>query len=169
MELIDIGLVNSIMVGANGPQGERAFMLQARSEDQVVTVLLEKQQVAELSSQLRRLLQGLAATFPGTEPSPAADKLEVDLPSDAEPDFRARAVRVGFEPTERLLQLEFFEYPGQDDQSLPDEGIVLRCLATVDMVHAMSGHALNVVNQGRPLCPYCRFPLVDDHRCPAVN
>jgi|CXWK01.1.fsa_nt_gi uncharacterized repeat protein (TIGR03847 family) len=169
MERIDIGLANSISIGANGPKGEREFMFQARSEDRVVTVLLEKQQVAELSSQLRRLLQGLAATFPGTEPSPAADKLDVDLPNDAEPDFRARAVRVGFEPTERLLQLEFFEYAGDDDDSLPDDGIMLRCLATVDMIHAMSGHALNVVNQGRPLCPYCRFPLIGDHRCPAVN
>ncbi len=59
-------------VGTVGPPGQRTFYLQARQDDQMVTLKLEKQQVAAIAQFLGEILSDLPVPdpLPDDEPGP---------------------------------------------------------------------------------------------------
>ena len=64
----DLPELRSFAVGTEGPAGERVFYLQAVAEHQVVTLRLEKQQVALLADYLARVI----ASYELAESSPTS-------------------------------------------------------------------------------------------------
>ena len=56
---MDLGSVDRITAGTIGEPGSRTFYLQARARDQLVTVVVEKQQVQLLSASILELLADL--------------------------------------------------------------------------------------------------------------
>ena len=65
MPEIEFDPVDSIGAGAVGEPGQRAFYIQAEKDGQVLSVLVEKQQVAMLAERVRMLLDQVEAQFPG--------------------------------------------------------------------------------------------------------
>ena len=61
MPEIEFDPVDSVAVGAIGEPGHRAFYIQAEKDGQVLSVLVEKQQVAILAERMRVLLEQVAA------------------------------------------------------------------------------------------------------------
>src|SRR3954465_9755820 len=61
-----------VTAGAVGPPGERVFFLQARQDGRIVSLRLEKQQVAALCEYLAGILNDLAAV---TDPPPKDGEL----------------------------------------------------------------------------------------------
>ena len=59
----DLPELRSFAVGTEGPAGERVFYLQAVAEHQVVTLRLEKQQVALLADYLARVIASYELAF----------------------------------------------------------------------------------------------------------
>ena len=68
----DFDDVDLFTVGTLGPKGERVFYLQCAAEGSVVSLKLEKQQVAALAEFLDRVLDDLPDAEPGEPPEDLA-------------------------------------------------------------------------------------------------
>jgi len=189
---IEFDPVDSIGAGAIGEPGQRAFYIQAEKDGQVLSVLVEKQQVAMLAERVQMLLDQVETQFPeaGTGvPAPLAPDAG-QLRGDPVPLFRAVAIGIGFDATRQLVVLELHERPlgddeeddedGDDDENgdvddtpAPvgeDEGYLARLYLTADQARAMATRGSAAVESGRPPCPLCGGPLdPSGHICPRLN
>ncbi|MEX0989194.1 MAG: DUF3090 domain-containing protein [Actinomycetota bacterium] len=162
--------VDKITAGAIGEPGERTFFLQARGEDELVTVVLEKQQVELLSASILELL---AQVGDETGTGPGEDELDLEQPM--EPRFRAGNLRIGYEPDRDMILLEVEEAVEGDDEEegeelVPPDTDKLRLWATREQMLALSRHGSEVASRGRPTCQYCGNPIdPEGHVCPAMN
>lgn len=154
-ELFD---VDRLTVGAVGPPGKRVFLLQAVAGATVITLKVEKQQVAALSEYLSQVLADLPST--GDLPT----DLELDEP--AEPEWIVGALGVTYdEDTDRVL-LVAEEAVAEED----DVGEVARLAATREQIAALAIRGVALVEAGRPPCPLCGFPLdPSGHVCPRTD
>jgi uncharacterized repeat protein (TIGR03847 family) len=167
---MELGPVDRITADAVGPPGERIFYLQARRGGDLVTVIVEKEQVQLLAASVLDLLERLDIET-GTGPDEDAMALEEPL----EPRWRAGRLSIGFDEERGLFVLEVDEYQpeleGDDPEVLlGDQPEQLRLLATTEQMFALSRHGATVAERGRPRCQFCGNPLdPEGHACPAMN
>jgi uncharacterized repeat protein (TIGR03847 family) len=169
-EIIELDDVDGLGAGAVGEPGQRAFYIQARTENTQLTVLVEKEQVDLLSTEAVAFLDKIADTYP---------ELPFDLPATQSslreptvPLFRARLIGLGFDPERELVLIELRERSeddeGEDDNE--EDGYVARIYATRAQVRAMAARGAEAVAGGRPPCPLCELPMdPSGHRCPRWN
>jgi uncharacterized repeat protein (TIGR03847 family) len=187
---IEFDPVDSIAAGAVGEPGHRAFYIQAEKDGQVLSVLVEKQQVAMLAERVQMLLDQVELQFPeagGDVPAPLAPEAGA-LQGDPVPLFRAVAIGIGFDATRQLVVLELHERPladddedDEDDEEADDEtaaalaageeeGYLARLYFTAAQARAMATRGSAAVESGRPPCPLCGGPLdPSGHICPRLN
>lgn len=180
-ELIEFDPVEVLRAGAFGAPGQRTFLIQASKGDALLSVLVEKEQVALLVVEAGEFLDRLADELAESEsPEEGLDgTAELDEPDvgeveEAEPLFRARLIGLGFDPTRGLVLLELRETARSEGEMPPevdeDEGHVARLYASRAQVRAMVASGLAAVAGGRPRCPLCEFPIdPEGHRCPRWN
>jgi len=186
---IEFDPVDSIAAGAVGVPGHRAFYIQATKGGQILSVLVEKEQVAVLADRAQVLLDQVAVQFPGEEESPG--DAAGDLVGEPVPLFRAVAIGIGFDPSRRLVVLELHERPVRDEDEdegdedededeveepeggFPEdepEGYLARLYATPRQIRAMATGGRAAVEAGRPPCALCGNPLdPEGHTCPKLN
>jgi uncharacterized repeat protein (TIGR03847 family) len=172
---IELDPVDRITADAVGPAGERTFFIQARKDDRVVTVLVEKQQVQLLAASILEILARVEE--PTGEGDPAA---AMALEEPVVPEWRAGRLSIGYQEERDLVLLEVEELvPDPEDADsaagteLQDEvrepGSV-RFWATREQMLAMARHGAAVCAAGRPLCQFCENPIdPEGHVCPAMN
>jgi uncharacterized repeat protein (TIGR03847 family) len=186
---IEFDPVDSIGAGAVGEPGQRAFYIQAEKDGQVLSVLVEKQQVAMLAERVEMLLDQVAAQFPDAAadvPTPLAPDAG-EIHGDPVPLFRAVAIGIGFDASRRLVVLELHERPIEEDDGDEDdddegheapaapagdeeEGYLARLYFTAAQARAMATRGSAAVERGRPPCPLCGGPLdPSGHNCPRLN
>src|SRR5688572_5591712 len=165
------------VAGTVGEPGDRTFFLQARDGGRVVSVVLEKVQVAVLAERLGDLLDELERR--GIEGAEGADP-EDDAPLD-EPlveAFRAGSLTLGWDGgagrvlVEARAQDEDGEAidPDEDDDEDEDGPDLLRVRMTAAAARGFVARAARVVAAGRPPCPLCGAPLDPlGHICPRRN
>jgi uncharacterized repeat protein (TIGR03847 family) len=162
------------VAGTVGQAGERTFYLQARQGSRTTSVVLEKAQVSQLAQKLEELLDEVAPQARGeAEHQGAVDDGPLELPLTE--DFRVGAIALAWDHDGDRVIIEAQEdseepiEPLTDD--VPDDGPgVLRVRMTADAARAFSQRAIQVVRQGRPLCPLCGLPLdPSGHVCPRQN
>lgn len=184
------------IAGTVGQPGNRTFFLQARTGSRVVSVSLEKVQVAAVAERLGHLLfeldqRGLVEL--GAD-RPAEDAAPLDEPlAEA---FRAGTLTLGWDGgRERILiearamsdedeeaDDEEEEAEGVEDEAMaaaietfladddPDGPDLLRVHLTAEAARAFVERAVRVVRSGRPPCPLCGNPLdPQGHICPRRN
>jgi uncharacterized repeat protein (TIGR03847 family) len=168
---VEISPVIRITADAIGEPGQRAFYLQARGVDQLVTIHVEKEQVQLLAASI---LEILARVGKETEEGPSESEMELEEP--IEPMWHAGRLSIGYEEERDLLLLEIEELvPGEDEaeaQEAPDapDPDRVRLWATREQMLALSRHGATVAAQGRPKCRYCGNPMdPEGHICPAMN
>jgi uncharacterized repeat protein (TIGR03847 family) len=168
-EIIEFDPVDRIMAGALGEPGSRTFVIQAAKDDELLTVVLEKEQVAVLSIRLLQLLTALEAPEVS---SPA----EMDLEDSGDPLFRARMLRVGFDAARDLVLLELYEQVPEDleeweeTEDLPGTGWMARLFVDLGQARAMATGGAEAVAAGRSVCRMCWLPMdPEGHLCPALN
>jgi uncharacterized repeat protein (TIGR03847 family) len=171
-EIIELDDVDGLGAGAVGEPGQRAFYIQARTEQTQLTVLVEKEQVALLAAEAVAFLDKIADDYP---------ELPFDIPSTQSvlreptvPLFRARLIGLGFDPERELVLLELRERAEDDEEVVEvaedDDGYVARIYATRAQVRAMAARGIEAVAGGRPPCPLCEQPMdPSGHRCPRWN
>jgi uncharacterized repeat protein (TIGR03847 family) len=177
---VELDPVDKLTAGAVGEPGRRTFYLQARSGPDLVTVLVEKQQVELLAASILEILATVGAE---TAEGPGEDELALEDP--VEPRFRAGRLSIGYEERRDLMLLEIEELeeeeekeeegdqvgsvePPEEDPS-PDLDRI-RLWATREQMLALSRHSASVAAQGRPRCQFCGNPMdPEGHICPAMN
>lgn len=171
------------VAGTVGPPGGRTFFLQARSGQRVVTVALEKQQVQALAERVDELLdevmrsQGSATLIPAVAPVGLEDADPLDQPIEEE--FRAGTMTLSWDPADERVVIEVFPFteaavvsPDQLDEDIeepePDEIFLVRIAPGV--ARAFVKRASQVLDAGRPSCPFCGNPIdPDGHLCVRAN
>jgi uncharacterized repeat protein (TIGR03847 family) len=108
--LIELDPVDRITAGAMGPPGERTFYLQGRQGGQLVTLLLEKQQVQLLAASVVEILSRIGKE---TEGGPGEEAMGLEEPLVAE--WRAGRLSIGYEEERDLLLLEIEELVPEDE------------------------------------------------------
>lgn len=172
--------------GAVGQPGQRTFYLQASKGEQVVSVALEKAQVAVLAERLATLLLALRQGGVAISESSA----DADAPVLSEPvveQFRVGTLTIGWDSDRERIVIEARELTDEDeedeDESGEDEdepGLVasdlvdgpdlVRVQLEPDAALAFASGAVAVVQAGRPPCPQCGAPLdPTGHFCPRRN
>lgn len=109
--MLDLDPVEKVTTGAVGEPGRRTFYLQARSGIELVTVLVEKQQVELLASSI---LEILATVGSETGEGPGEDELDLDEP--LEPRWRVGRLSIGYEETRDRMLLEIEELVPEDEE-----------------------------------------------------
>jgi uncharacterized repeat protein (TIGR03847 family) len=177
-----------------GEPGHRTFFIQAQRGGQVLSVLVEKEQVAILSERMGHLLDQVAEQFPGEETP--ADPGTGLLEGDPVPLFRAVAIGIGFDPGRRMVVLELHERAVEDDDESDDDededaglpadpleapavtgpgaaeedSYLARLYITPGQARLMASRGIEAVVAGRPPCPLCGGPLdAEGHVCPRLN
>jgi len=171
--LIELDPVDRITVDAVGSPGERTFYIQARRGDQLVTLLVEKQQVQLLSASVVEILAQI-----GKETGQGPSEEEMGLDEPVVPEWRAGRLSIGYHDERDLLMLEAEELPPEEEQPVEESPPVeggpdlqrVRFWATREQMLSLARHGANVCAAGRPLCPFCRTPIdPEGHQCPAMN
>jgi uncharacterized repeat protein (TIGR03847 family) len=158
--------VDRITADAIGDPGARVFYLQARQEGEIVTILVEKQQVQLLAASILEVLSRLDLE---TGPGPAEDDMGLESPVD--PLWRAGRLSIGYaEDTDRML-IELDELIPDDEDGNPErEGDHALFWGTREQMLSLSRHGALVCEQGRPKCEFCGNPMdPEGHTCPATN
>jgi uncharacterized repeat protein (TIGR03847 family) len=164
------------VAGTVGTPGERTFYLQAADGVRIVSVSLEKTQVAVLADRIEQLLDEVVSRT-GTA-LPASDVLDAEaLEQPVEEEFRVGAMGLAWDGDAGLLVIEA-QAPVEDaelaEQTLledVDEGPdALRVRIEPGNARAFVVRARRVIAAGRPPCPLCALPLDPaGHVCPRQN
>ena len=170
------------VAGTIGRPGDRTFFLQARDGRRVVSVQLEKTQVAVLAERLGRLLVELDRHGIVEDPPTPIDPDEKPLDEPLNEAFRAGTLSLGWDgEAERILIEARAQTEGDADPEAEAEAIelddddedgpdLLRVRLTADAARTFVERAFRVVRAGRPPCPLCGNPLdPGGHICPRKN
>ncbi|MCU1344244.1 MAG: hypothetical protein JWL70_510 [Acidimicrobiia bacterium] len=163
--------VDVFTVGAIGSPGQRTFYLQVRSGPEVLSLKLEKQQVAALAEYLAELLEELA----DREAGPAAGDLELAQPVDQA--WIVGGLGVVFDADEDRFvvvaeEIVVEEEEDEDDALRLDENPhgTARFRLSPEQVAAFVTRAQSLVEAGRPTCIFCHEPIdPDGHICVRMN
>lgn len=165
------------VAGTVGQPGSRTFYLQAVHDARVVSVELEKQQVAVLADRIGALLLEVNRRF-GT-PVPAetgwvADSSPLVTPVDAE--FRVGTMGLGWDAEAQTVVVELLaateaEFDASvvldDGEDGPD---AVRIYLTMESARQFATRSHRVLTAGRPPCPLCDEPLdPEGHICARAN
>ena len=161
------------VAGTVGQPGARTFFLQAKKGSAVVSVALEKAQVAALAERMGALilaLQQQGVDLP--EPSEDSDVSPLDEPINEQ--FRVGTLSLAWDGERDAIVVEAREMTGEDDDEVPDEAEegpdVVRVTMTPAEARDFARRAMQVLAAGRPPCPICGQPLdPGGHLCPRRN
>lgn len=160
--------------GTVGPPGQRVFYLQAREARAVVTLKVEKEQVAALAEYVAGLLAKL----------PAAENVTADLPllEPLEPAWAVGSLGLGYDEANDRLVVEANEAVAaeedDDEEATATEeqeagaaadAANARFVITRAQAAAFVERARALVRAGRPICPMCSQPKDAVHVCPRSN
>ncbi len=164
------------VAGTIGEPGNRTFFLQAREAGRIVSVALEKVQVAVLAQRLTEMLDELDRR--GVEGADADGVTDTDPRPLDEPInevFRVGTLTLGWDTQDDLVLLEAREQTGDEDEDEDDDESedgpdLLRVRITATAARAFVARAVRVIASGRPPCPLCGEPLdPQGHLCPRRN
>jgi uncharacterized repeat protein (TIGR03847 family) len=165
------------VAGTVGQPGDRTFYLQAVHEARVVSVVLEKQQVAVLAERIDSLLVEVNRRFGTPLPPEATDVDDLSpliTPVDAE--FRVGTMGLGWDSEAQTVVVELLavtdtEFDASvvldDAEEGPD---AVRVFLTPDSARQFATRSNRVISAGRPPCPLCSEPLdPEGHICVRTN
>jgi uncharacterized repeat protein (TIGR03847 family) len=180
--IIDLQAPDRFASGTLGEPGDRSFYLQAEQGPRVVTVQLEKEQVALLADRVLAIVdelerRGLAAIDAG--PAGSVDQRPLIEPLIEE--FRVGTMTIAWdEDVDQLIvearSMTFDAGAGEsavrdlqelaevdDEDDVPDDAPigpdVLRVHLSPSMAQQFARRAGAIVHAGRPTCPYCDQPI----------
>lgn len=198
MTLQDFDPAQRFVAGTVGAAGQRAFYLQAVDAMRVVTIAVEKQQVALLADRVNDVLDQLApadAAEPGTPGGAQEDTAPLQTPFDE--DWSVQTLSLAWDEERSVIVIECHDHDpdelsgsgdnGADDaddaggsggasgSNAPPPELALarnsiRVSLTPARARAFARRTTALVAAGRPPCPFCGGPLdATGHICPRAN
>ena len=185
-QLFEFDPPERFVAGTVGQPGERTFYLQASGDGRLVSVALEKVQVAALAEKLDELLDEVRRRHGSDSSIPAAASVDLEdvrpLDPPVEEEFRVGTLALAWDDdTGQVIVEAQSAEPAESAESLAAEGVsgesgvaftgdLLRVRISPDVARAFSKRAQRVVAAGRPPCPLCGNPLdPEGHVCPRQN
>lgn len=176
MSDLEFEQVDRFTTGTAGPPGRRTFFIQAVDGTRVVTLKMEKQQVAALAD----TLDGMLSDLPIDE---GRGEIDLDLVQPIVAEWAVGAMGVAYDDeSDRILLVaeQFVETQDNrsDDGALPDDTLdsagdgpeSVRFRVSLGQAAAFVAHAHDLVAAGRPPCVFCGQPRdPDGHACPRMN
>jgi uncharacterized repeat protein (TIGR03847 family) len=167
----ELSEVDWATVGTVGEPGQRTFYLQARQGDQLITLKMEKQQVAALSQFLAEILSDLAVP----DDVPSDETLELIEPVLAE--WAVGGLQLAYDSgADRIVILVeeigvVDEEDDENDAGLPDpDRGAGRLGLTRTQASGVVRRGWELVNAGRARCSLCGHPMdPEGHSCPRTN
>jgi uncharacterized repeat protein (TIGR03847 family) len=164
------------VAGTVGQPGNRTFYIQAVHDKRVVSVVLEKQQVAVLAERIGALLTEVHRRF-GTPLPPQSDVQDLSpllTPVDAE--FRVGTMGLGWDAEAQSVVVELLAVSEtafdasvilDDAEEGPD---AVRVFLSPESAQQFAARSQRVISAGRPPCPLCDEPLdPEGHLCVRTN
>lgn len=152
---IDLNPVEFITIGTIGPKGQRVFYLQAGQQNQLVSMVIEKEQSWALSEAIRELVDDLDERLQA-ETEIDLDGVDMDLREPIEPVFRVAQMGLGYDEERDKVVLVAQELVTPQEDDLDDLGFesdekpgVVRMWCSRQQMRALSMHAMETVRQGR--------------------
>ena len=172
------------VTGTLGEPGARVFYLQARQDNRIVSVVVEKEQVRAMADHFESTLDQLQRMDPGLPIPPSRDTARdlhpLELPLVEE--FRVSSIGIGWDPSVGRFFIELSslaETEADDDEpadllgvvtDAPDPDESLTVLLTPEQARDFIPRARYFVQAGRPPCPFCHQPIdADGHICPRAD
>ena len=154
------------VAGTIGEPGERAFFIQARSDNRVVSVALEKAQVQAVANRLEVMIAEVRKSNPVIAiQSLRVDDAPLDTPVDEE--FQVGAISLAWDEDQQLITLELYELEEDEEDA---EGDVLEINFSLGVASSFVNRSKALVNAGRVPCPFCGIPIDPrGHLCPRAN
>jgi uncharacterized repeat protein (TIGR03847 family) len=156
-------------VGTVGVPGQRTFYLQVRQDTQLLTLKLEKQQVAAMAQFLEELMADLPPAGGGPEAGPEG------LVEPVLAEWPVGNLQLAYDSTaDRIVILAEeidLETDEDDDEPVPASE---RGAARIGITRASAAQIVRVgaelVSTGRLTCPLCGRPMdPEGHSCPRTN
>ena len=142
-------------------------MLQAADAIDTVTLKLEKEQARALANAATDLLENLDDEYPIEESSLDAPlTADLMLQNPLEPLFGIGQIGLGYDRNRDMVVLAVQEalFDEEEDPS------TARFWVTRAQLRTLGKFALDIVEQGRPVCPLCGRPMdAEGHFCPQRN
>ncbi|MEX0983718.1 MAG: DUF3090 family protein [Actinomycetota bacterium] len=167
---MELGPVDRITADAVGEPGMRTFYLQMRAGADLISVIVEKEQVQLLAGSVLELLE----IEPGAAVGVMEEAMALEEPID--PRWRAGRLSIGFEHERDRFVLEVEEWRPEPEEGAIEaatdepEGETITLSATREQMLALSSHGATVAERGRPRCRFCGNPIdPEGHTCPATN
>jgi uncharacterized repeat protein (TIGR03847 family) len=147
---IDLRPVDFITIGTIGPKGKRVFHLQAGKEQQIVSLIIEKEQAWALGEAIQELADDLDERYGKIDFD--MTNMSMELREPIEPLFRVAQMGLGYDEERNLVVLvaqELVATQEGESSEEPDPGVV-RMWCSRQQMRALSLHALDTVKSGRP-------------------
>ena len=168
--------VERFVAGTVGIPGERTFFLQARTGSRLVSVSLEKAQVAAIADRVLQILREIRLS----EPLVVFEKVSYDdqpLESPIDEEFRVGVIGLAYVSDRRLIEIDLQAIMDSDsaDEELLEidttsDQDILRVLMALGYAESFAKRANTVVAAGRAPCPFCGGPIdPNGHLCPRAN
>lgn len=166
---IELKPVTRITTAAIGEPGKRVFYIQGQGENDLVTLLVEKQQIQSLAIGVQQFLDDLEERYPELEKASGQfEETDMDLETPIEPIFRVGQIGLGYDEEADLLVLVAREIlPNEEGE---DQASVARFWCTRSQILAMCEWGIELASRGRPICGNCGQPMdPEGHFCPKRN
>ncbi|MBA2255303.1 MAG: DUF3090 domain-containing protein [Chloroflexi bacterium] len=162
--------------GTVGEPGDRTFFLQVRKQAAVISVALEKVQVAALAERLGILLDELVRRGIEVPPEPAGAQRDTEpLDEPLMELFRVGTMALSWDGERERVLVETRETTDDEEEALEvaddeDGPDLVRVHLTLEEARAFIERAERIVAAGRLPCPLCGQPLDPrGHLCPRRN
>lgn len=164
----ELPAVEWVTVGTVGEPGRRTFYMQARQGDQLVTLKLEKQQVATMAQFLGEILSDL----PTPSEVPSGPALELVEPVEAE--WPVGRIQLAYDSDMDRIVILADELTAEEDLEAGDEleGAhgTGRFSLTRPQAAGIARRGIELMGAGRPICALCGNPIdPEGHSCPRTN
>ena len=161
---IELNPVSHLTVGTIGPPGQRVFYLQGSKGDDLVSLIIEKQQASMLASSLESLFEELADKS-STEEEREPVWTDMRLREPVDPLFRVGNMGLGYNEEVERIVIVAYELVDEDE-----EPNVVSFWSSDTQARSLIKHAHEIVRAGRPICGNCGQPIdKEGHFCPNRN
>jgi len=164
------------VAGTVGVPGERTFFLQARAGSRLISVSLEKSQVAALADRIQQIIREVRSSEPLTLfERVARDDQPLETPIDEE--FRVGVIGIAYLADRKLVEIDLqaiadSQSPEEDEllMEISESQDILRVCLSLGYSESFVKRAMAVVGAGRAPCPFCGAPIdPNGHLCPRAN
>lgn len=157
--------VERFVAGTVGQPGERAFFIQTRDGNRLVTVAIDKLQVAALAERLELIINDFRRNDSSIRLLPTEiDDAPLELPIESE--FEVGSISISWDESKKIMSIELLEIATERIET-PN---VLKVQLSISMCTAFIKRSKALVSAGRLPCPFCGMPIdPEGHLCPRAN